>query len=93
MTGGEWVSSYCLTEPGSGSDARGAKSSATLSEDVNHYILNGTKQFITNAGFADLFTVFAKIDKEHFTGFLIERSFEGLEIGPEEKKMGMKGYY
>jgi len=91
LTTGEFVAAYCLTEPGSGSDALGAKSSATLSEDGKHYILNGTKQFISNAGFADLFTVFAKIDKEHFTGFLIERGFEGLEIGPEEKKMGMKG--
>jgi alkylation response protein AidB-like acyl-CoA dehydrogenase len=91
LTTGEFIAAYCLTEPGSGSDALGAKSTATLSEDGKHYILNGTKQFISNAGFADLFTVFAKIDKEHFTGFLIERSFEGLEIGPEEKKMGMKG--
>lgn len=91
LTTGEFIAAYCLTEPGSGSDALGAKSTATLSEDGKHYILNGTKQFISNAGFADIFTVFAKIDKEHFTGFLIERSFEGVEIGPEEKKMGMKG--
>jgi len=91
LTTGEFIASYCLTEPGSGSDALGVRSTATLSEDGEHYILNGTKQFISNAGFADLFTIFAKIDKEHFTGFLVERTFEGLEIGPEEKKMGMKG--
>ena len=91
ISSGEWFSAYCLTEPGSGSDALSAKTTATLSEDGKHYILNGTKQFITNANFANLFTVFAKIDKEHFTAFLIERDFEGLSIGPEEKKMGIKG--
>ena len=91
ITSGEWFAAYCLTEPGSGSDALGAKATATLSEDGSHYILNGTKQFITNADFANLFTVFAKIDKEHFTAFLVERDFEGLSIGPEEKKMGIKG--
>ena len=88
---GEWCSAYCLTEPGSGSDALGAQASAMLSEDGSHYVLNGTKQYITNGGFAQLFTVFAKIDKEHFTAFLLERDFEGLSIGPEEKKMGIKG--
>ena len=88
---GEWCSAYCLTEPGSGSDALGAQASAVLSEDGSTYMLNGTKQYITNGGFAQLFTVFAKIDKEHFTAFLIERDFEGLSIGPEEKKMGIKG--
>ena len=88
---GEWCSAYCLTEPGSGSDALGAQASAVLSEDGSTYMLNGTKQYITNGGFAQLFTVFAKIDKEHFTTFLIERDFEGLSVGPEEKKMGIKG--
>jgi alkylation response protein AidB-like acyl-CoA dehydrogenase len=88
---GEFLAAFCLTEPEAGSDALSARTTATLSEDGKHYILNGTKQFITNAGFADLFTVFAKVDKEHFTGFLVERSFEGVEIGPEEKKMGIKG--
>ena len=88
---GEWCSAYCLTEPGSGSDALGAQASAVLSEDGSTYMLNGTKQYITNGGFAQLFTVFAKIDKEHFTAFLIERDFEGLSVGPEEKKMGIKG--
>ncbi len=88
---GEWCSAYCLTEPGSGSDALGAQASAVLSEDGKHYILNGTKQFITNGGFAELFTIFAKIDKEHFTAFLVEKDFEGLIVGPEEKKLGIKG--
>ncbi len=88
---GEWCSAYCLTEPGSGSDALGVQSNAVLSEDGKHYILNGTKQFITNGGFANLFTIFVKIDKEHFTAFLVEKTFEGLVVGPEEKKMGIKG--
>jgi alkylation response protein AidB-like acyl-CoA dehydrogenase len=88
---GEWCAAYCLTEPGSGSDALGAQATATLSEDGKYYILNGTKQFITNGGFARLFTVFAKIDKEHFTAFLVEKDFEGLVVGPEEKKLGIKG--
>jgi len=91
LISGEWISAYCLTEPGSGSDALGAQASAVLSEDGKHYILNGTKQFITNGGFAELFTVFAKIDKEHFTAFLVEKSYEGLIVGPEEKKLGIKG--
>lgn len=88
---GEWVAAYCLTEPESGSDALGAKATATLSADGKYYLLNGTKQFITNAAFANLFTVFAKIDKEHFTAFLVERTFEGVSVGPEEKKLGIKG--
>jgi alkylation response protein AidB-like acyl-CoA dehydrogenase len=88
---GEWISAYCLTEPESGSDALGAKATATLSEDGSYYLLNGTKQFITNAAFADLFTVFAKVDKKHFSAFLVERGFEGVSIGPEEKKLGIKG--
>jgi len=91
ITTGEWLAAYCLTEPGSGSDALGAQASAVLSEDGTHYILNGTKQFITNGGFAEIFTVFAKIDKKHFTAFLVEKSFEGLVVGAEEKKLGIKG--
>jgi len=91
ITSGEWPAAYCLTEPGSGSDALGAAATATLSEDGKYYILNGTKQFITNGGFAELFTVFAKIDKQHFTGFLVEKSFAGLVVGAEEKKLGIKG--
>jgi alkylation response protein AidB-like acyl-CoA dehydrogenase len=88
---GEWIAAYCLTEPGSGSDALGASATATLSADGKHYILNGTKQFITNGGIANLYTVFAKIDKQHFTGFLVERTTEGLSVGPEENKMGVRG--
>ena len=88
---GEWLSAYCLTEPGSGSDALGATANATLSADGTHYLLNGTKQFITNGGFADLFIVFAKIDKQHFSCFLVEKTFPGLIVGAEEKKMGIKG--
>ena len=88
---GEWIAAYCLTEPGSGSDALGAAATATLSADGKHYILNGTKQFITNGGIANLYTVFAKIDKQHFTGFLVERNTEGLSVGPEENKLGVRG--
>ncbi|HEY5673192.1 MAG TPA: acyl-CoA dehydrogenase family protein [Malonomonas sp.] len=88
---GEWLSAYCLTEPGSGSDALGVQSTAVLAADGKHYILNGTKQFITNGSFADLFTIFVKIDKEHFTAFLVEKTFDGLVVGNEEHKMGIKG--
>jgi len=88
---GEWAAAYCLTEPGAGSDAMGGTATARLSPDGKHYLLDGTKQFITNGGFADLFTVFAKIDRKHFTAFLVERTFPGVTIGPEEKKMGIKG--
>ena len=88
---GEWAAAYCLTEPGAGSDAMGGTTTATLSADGKHYLLDGTKQFITNGGFAQLFTVFAKIDRKHFTAFLVERDFEGVTIGPEEKKLGIKG--
>ena len=88
---GEWKAAYCLTEPGSGSDALGAKSTAVLSDDGKHYILNGQKIWITNGGFADLFTVFAKIDGEKFTGFLVDANSEGIGLGDEEHKMGIKG--
>lgn len=88
---GEWIAAYCLTEPDSGSDALGAKATATLSPDGKFYLLNGTKQFITNGSFANLFTIFAKIDKEHFTAFLVERDTEGLTVGAEEKKLGIRG--
>ncbi len=91
LASGEWIGAYCLTEPGSGSDALGARTTARLSEDGKFYLLDGTKQFITNGAFADLFTVFAKVDGEHFTAFLVERTFEGVTIGPEEKKLGIKG--
>ena len=87
----EWKAAYCLTEPGSGSDALAAKTRADLSADGTHYLLNGQKMWITNAGFADVFVVFAKIDGDKFTGFIVERSWEGLSVGAEEKKMGIKG--
>lgn len=88
---GELKSSYCLTEPSSGSDALSAKSTAVLSEDGQHYILNGQKMWITNAGFADIFTVFAQIDGQHFTGFILEKGMAGFTLGAEEKKLGIKG--
>jgi alkylation response protein AidB-like acyl-CoA dehydrogenase len=88
---GEWKGSYCLTEPESGSDALAAKTKAILSEDGKHYVLNGQKMWITNAGFADVFTVFAQVDGDKFTGFIVEKSFEGLSLGEEEHKMGIKG--
>jgi butyryl-CoA dehydrogenase len=88
---GEWCAAYCLTEPEAGSDAMGGKATATLSPDGTHYLVDGTKQFITNGGFADLFTVFAKVDRKHFTAFLVERTFPGVTVGPEEKKLGIKG--
>jgi alkylation response protein AidB-like acyl-CoA dehydrogenase len=87
---GEWLAAYALTEPGSGSDALGAKTVATPQPDGG-YSLTGTKQFITNAGFADLFTVFAKVDGDKFTAFLVERATPGLSTGAEEKKLGIKG--
>lgn len=88
---GEYIGAYCLTEPNAGSDALSSTSSAKLSENGKYYLLNGTKQFITNAGFADLFTIFAKIDGEQFTAFLVERNFPGLSIDVEENKLGIKG--
>ncbi len=88
---GEWKGSYGLTEPGSGSDALGAKTTATLSADGKYYLLNGQKCWITNGGFADIYTVFAKIDGDKFTAFIVEREFEGFTRGPEEDKMGIKG--
>ena len=88
---GEMKGAYALTEPGSGSDALGAKTTATLSEDGKSYILNGQKIWITNAGFADVFTVFAKIDGKDFTAFIVEKGTPGLSLGEEEHKMGIKG--
>ncbi|MDR6225771.1 acyl-CoA dehydrogenase family protein [Desmospora profundinema] len=88
---GEKIAAYCLTEPGSGSDALGAKTVAKLSEDGKHYLLTGEKQWITNCGFADVFVVYAKIDGEKFTAFIVEKEFPGVSSGPEEKKMGIKG--
>jgi alkylation response protein AidB-like acyl-CoA dehydrogenase len=88
---GEIVGAYALTEPTAGSDALAAKTRAVLASDRRSYRLTGTKQFITNAGFADLFTTYAKVDGDRFTGFLVERGTAGLEVGPEEHKMGIKG--
>src|SRR5450755_3912611 len=88
---GEWKGSYGLTEPNSGSDALGARTSAKLSADGKYYILNGQKCWITNGGFADIYTVFAKIDGDKFSAFIVERGFEGFTQGPEEHKMGIKG--
>jgi len=91
LASGKLHASYCLTEPGSGSDALAAKSKAELSADGKHYILNGQKMWITNAGFADIFTVFAKVDGDKFTAFIVEKNTPGFTIGAEEKKMGIKG--
>jgi alkylation response protein AidB-like acyl-CoA dehydrogenase len=91
LASGEWIGAYALTEPDCGSDPLSSRSTAVLSADGRHYLLNGVKQFITNSAFADLFTVFAKIDGKHFSAFLVERGFAGFSIGAEEKKMGLKG--
>ncbi len=91
LASGEMKGAYALTEPGSGSDALGAKTTATLSADGKQYILNGQKIWITNAGFADVFTVFAKIDGDKFSAFIVEKGTPGLSMGEEEHKMGIKG--
>ena len=91
LASGEWKGSYGLTEPNSGSDALGAKTTAKLSTDGKYYLLNGQKCWITNGGFADVYTVFAKIDGDKFSAFIVERGFEGFTQGPEEHKMGIKG--
>lgn len=92
LASGEWKACYCLTEPGSGSDANSGKTNAKLSADGKHYILNGQKMWITNGGFADIFTVFAKIDDDkNLSAFIVEKSFGGISLNPEEHKMGIKG--
>ncbi|MCC9136434.1 acyl-CoA dehydrogenase family protein [Pontibacter silvestris] len=91
LASGELMSAYCLTEPGSGSDALAAKTKAVLNEAGTHYVLNGQKMWITNAGFADVFVVFAQVDGDKFTGFIVERNFPGVSLGNEEHKMGIKG--
>jgi len=92
LASGEIIGAYCLTEPGAGSDANAGTSKATLSADGKHYILNGQKMWITNAGYADVFTVFAKIDNDRVqSAFIVERTFPGITFNPEEKKMGIKG--
>ena len=90
LASGELIAAYALTEPGSGSDALSAKTTAKLNKEETHYVLNGEKQWITNAGFADVFIVYAKIDGEKFTAFIVERNFPGVSTGQEEKKMGIK---
>lgn len=89
---GEWAACYCLTEPDAGSDANSGKTKATLTEDGKHYLINGQKMWISNAGFADLFIVFAKIeDDKNLTAFIVEKGFGGITMNEEEKKMGIKG--
>jgi alkylation response protein AidB-like acyl-CoA dehydrogenase len=91
LISGEWTGAYGLTEPNSGSDALSAKTTAKLSADGKYYLLNGQKCWITNGGFADVYTVFAKVDGDKFTAFIVERGVEGFTQGPEEHKMGIKG--
>ena len=91
LASGEWKASYCLTEPGAGSDANSGKTKATLSPDGKSFLLNGQKMWITNAGFADLFIVFAKIDADENLSAFIEKTYPGIRLNPEEKKMGIKG--
>jgi alkylation response protein AidB-like acyl-CoA dehydrogenase len=91
LASAEMVSAYALTEPGHGSDALSAETRAALSDDGRHYVLNGQKQFITNAGFADLFITYAQVDETKFTSFIVERKWDGVSVDEEEKKMGMHG--
>ncbi len=91
LAAGEIVGAYALSEASSGSDALNCRARAQLSTDGKHYILNGEKMWITNAGFADLFTVFAKVDGEKFTAFLVEKTFPGFSVGAEEHKLGIRG--
>jgi len=88
---GQLKASYCLTEPGSGSDALAAKTRADLTEDGKHYIINGQKMWITNAGFSHVLIVFAQVNGEYFTGFVVDKDTEGITLGAEEDKMGIKG--
>ena len=89
---GEWIAAYCLTEPNAGSDANSGRTKATLSDDGKHYILNGQKMWITNGGFADVLTVFAKIDNDRvLSAFIVESNLPGISMNPEENKMGIKG--
>ncbi len=88
---GEWITCYCLSEPQAGSDALAARTRAVLSPDGKHWILNGQKMWITNGGFADVYIVFAKVDGEKFSCFIVERTYPGFTAGAEEKKMGIKG--
>lgn len=91
LASGEFIGAYCLTEPNAGSDALSAQTTAVLNDDGTHYLLNGTKMFITNAAFSDTFITYAKVDGEAFTAFIVEKSHPGLSLGSEEQKMGIKG--
>ncbi|NQV37072.1 MAG: acyl-CoA dehydrogenase family protein [Candidatus Marinimicrobia bacterium] len=91
LVSGEWIGAYGLTEPSSGSDATNAKTKAILSEDGKHYLLTGEKQFITNGDWADVYIIFAQVDGSKFSAFIVDRDTPGFTIGPEEKKMGIKG--
>src|SRR3989304_3141783 len=91
LASGEWLACYCLSEPQAGSDAQNAKTRAVLSPDGKHWVLNGQKMWISNGGFADIFIVFAKVDGEKFSCFIVERGFPGFSVGGEEKKMGLRG--
>ncbi len=91
LAAGEWIGAYALSESSSGSDALNCRTRATLSPDGKHWVLNGEKMWITNSGFADLFTVFAKVDGEKFSAFLVERNTPGFSVGPEEHKLGIRG--
>lgn len=91
LASGEYIGAYCLTEPNAGSDALAAQTVAKLNDTGSHYVLNGTKMFITNAAFSDTFIVYAKVDGQHFTAFIVEKDFPGLSLGAEEQKMGIKG--
>ncbi len=91
LASGEFIGAYCLTEPGAGSDALAAQTTAVLNEQGTHYLLNGTKMYITNAAFSDTFITYAKVDGKAFTAFIVEKNHPGLSLGPEEKKMGIKG--
>ena len=88
---GEWLASYCLSEPQAGSDAQNSRTRAVLSPDGKNWVLNGQKMWITNGGFADVYVVFAKVDGEKFSCFIVERGFPGFSPGAEEKKMGLRG--
>ena len=91
LASAEWIGAYALSESSSGSDAMNARTKAVLSPDGKHYVLNGEKMWITNAGFADVYVVFAKVDGEKFTAFIVERTFPGFSVGGEEHKMGIRG--
>ncbi|TYP70683.1 acyl-CoA dehydrogenase family protein [Paenibacillus methanolicus] len=91
LAAGKRIAAYALTEPGAGSDALRMKTTARLSPDGTHYVLRGAKQFVSNAGAADVFVVFAKVDGDYITAFIVERGMDGFEIGPEERKMGING--